>query len=446
MGFLSTLSAVLLIFTGCYFTFAFRAFYLRRPIRTLRMMPMSNGIKQMLLSLGGTVGVGNISGVAVAIMLGGAGAVFWMWVGAFFAMALKCAEITLGMFYRHGASHYIKQALGSVAATIFTLLLVADVITMGGMIQASAISEAVFTAYGISPLVSGVTISVLAATVFFFKIDLFRLSAYVVPIMSVGYTIASLSVIALFLNNIPNVLSSIFKSAFCFDSAIGGVLGFVFTPAFRQGMVKGLFSNEAGCGTAPLAHAASCEKSPAKQGLFGILEVFIDTLLMCTLTAFVILLTLGSDIDNHDGGVGVCVRAFKSLFGGASASILALFVFLFAFSAIVSFGYYGTQCLSFFNCSEKGKNLFLIVFCMALLAGAVATPTIVWSIADAVICVMLLINTTAVFIFRKSIIKAHYTHIGKYSHNASKTRSCSSGRMKKEIPMSDTEIKRGSTL
>lgn len=408
MGILSTLSAVLLIFAGGYFTFSFRAFYLRHPIKTLRMMPILSGSKQMLLSLGGTVGVGNISGVAVAIMIGGAGAVFWMWVGAFFAMALKYAEITLGMLDRKGAAHYIKEALGTLAAVLFTLLLIADCIMMGGMIQSSAISEAMYASFGVSPLVCGITVSLLAAAIFFFKVDLFRISAYVVPLMSVGYVLAALAVIVFYSEKIPDVISDIFVCAFRFDSAAGGILGFLFSPALRQGIVKGLFSNEAGCGTAPSAHASSTEKVPARQGLFGIFEVFADTVLMCTLTSFVILLTLGDDVSAlGGGGVGICARAFAALFGNAAPPILSLFVFLFAFSAVISFGYYGAQSLLSLRGGDKLYRAFLIVYCMSLFFGAVAAPLAVWTAADAVICMMLLINTTAVFILRRKVLGEH---------------------------------------
>lgn len=443
MNILQSLAAFMLLATGGYFTVRFRAFYILHPIKTLRSIPKS-GIKQMLLSLGGTVGVGNISGVAVAIMLGGAGAVFWMWVGAFFAMALKYAEITLGMVDKKGARHYIKNALGTLAAALFSVMLTVDVVLMGGMIQSSAIAEATYTAFGISPLVCGIIVSVLAAAVFFFKLDLFRLSTYIVPFMSVSYVTLSLTVLVVFAPRLPNAFAEIFRGVFNANSAVGGALGFMFTPAVRQGIVKGLFSNEAGCGTAPSAHAASSEKVPARQGLFGAIEVFVDTILMCTLTALVILVTLGENLSQiGGGGVGICVRAFETLLGDAAAPIVALFVFLFAFSAMVSFGYYGMQNFK----SVKMREAFLCMYCFSLLVGAVSTPLAVWSIADAVICIMLLINTASVFVSRSKVLELHcnfYTHIGKYSHSASNTASFCRGSTKKAIPMSETDMKRGS--
>lgn len=409
---LPLLAVGMLLFAGGYFTLRFRAFYLRHPLRTLCTMPLAGGAKEMLLSLGGTVGVGNISGVAVALMLGGAGAVLWMWVGALVSMALKYAEITLGMCTRRGdvggAAYYVKEAIGRVAAILFTLLMLIDCVTMGGMIQSSAIAEAAGNAFGMSSVACGIFVSATTAAVFFLGIDLFKLSAYVVPTMSIGYVLAALAVIFVHAGDIPAMLAKIFSEAVTPSAAAGGALGFLFSPALKQGIVKGLFSNEAGCGTAPSAHIASKEVVPAKQGLLGILEVFIDTVLMCSLTAFVILLTLGDSLDGiGGGGVTVCVRAFSTLLGNAAPPVLAVFIFLFAFATIVSFGYYGTKCLEYFHIERRGKDAFLILYCLSLFGGAVAAPTAVWSIADAVICMMLLLNTTAVFASRKQVLTAH---------------------------------------
>ncbi len=441
MNILLTLSAVMLLLSGSYFTLRFRAFYLVHPVKTVKAVP-KDGVKQMLLSLGGTVGVGNIAGVAVALSIGGSGAVFWMWIGAAVAMALKYAEITLGML--HGNTlYYIRKTLGGLAAALFAGLLIADALIMGGIIQAGAVSEILYSSYGVSRVVCGIFLSLLAAAVFFFKLDLFRLSSFVVPIMSIGYVVCAVAVILFHSGEIPQVLQDIFDNAFCTKSAVGGALGFLFTPAMRQGIVKGLFSNEAGCGTAPMAHSASEEKVPARQGLFGIFEVFVDTLLMCTLTAFAILLTG----NGNTGGVSACVNAFSSVFGAFSPMILSVSVFLFAFSAIISFGYYGTQCIGYFVPTAKGSNAFLLTHCISVFVGATIAPAIAWKSADFIVSVMLIINTTAVLMRRKEILTAHnsfYSQIGNLSHKASKTRAFSDGSTKNEIPISETEIKRGS--
>lgn len=401
MSLISTFAVLVLLFAGGYFTFCFKGFYFRHPIKTLRAMPLENGVKEMLLSLGGTVGVGNISGVAVAIMIGGSGAVLWMWVGAFFAMALKYAEITLGVAYRRDASHYIKKVFGGFAAALFSLLLIADCIMMGGIIQANAICEAMDSAFGITPVLCGILLCVLTAAILFFRVNLFSLSMYVVPFMSALYIVMALSVILYFADGIVYVFKDIFVSAFDISSASGGIVGILFTPAVRQGIVKGLFSNEAGCGTAPSAHAETKEKVPARQGLFGIFEVFVDTVLMCTITAFAILLALGKDPVGM-GGIDICLGAFERVLASYASPLLALCIFLFAFSAILSFGYYGISTVG-----EKFREPFILVFCLSLFAGSLLSPMKIWYAADTVISMMLIINTSAVFAHRKKVLFEH---------------------------------------
>ena len=437
MELLLSAASVVLLLVGAYFTCTFKAFYIFHPIKTLRAMPKS-GIKQMLLSLGGTVGVGNIAGVAVAMQLGGSGAVFWMWVGAVLAMALKYAEITLGMQNR-GSIGYIKKALGKGGAILFSLLLITDTVVMGGMIQSNAVSEAMLCSIKLSPLICGIILSMAVAAVFMFKADVFKLSSAVVPIMSIGYAVCAVYVIAVKADKLTFVFKDIFSNAFSSDAAHGGFIGFLFTPAMRQGIVKGLFSNEAGCGTAPMAHMNAKEKAPAKQGLFGIFEVFADTVIMCTLTALVLLLT-----DTKGDGINACMDAFASVLGNFAPYILAAAILLFAFSATVAFGYYGLQCLSHIG-KKKYSNLFIIIYCISVFLGALAAPLKAWETADVVVCLMLIINTMTVFALKKEVITLHsHSHIGKRAHSASKTKSFCSFGTKKDIPISESEIKRGS--
>lgn len=454
---LSVSAALLLLGAGLYFTLRFRAFYVRHPLRTLRAMPLESGAGQMLLSLGGTVGVGNISGVALGILYGGAGAVFWMWVGALLSMALKYAEIILAMATRKsgkkgffgGAPYYIKEAFGKAAAALFAALLIFDSAAMGGVIQSSAISEAAQSSFFIPPVAVGIVVSLLAAAVFFFRVNVFSLSAYIVPVMSVGYCLAALLILSANVASIPSVFSQIVRDAFRPAAGAFGLLGFLLSPALRQGIVKGLFSNEAGCGTATMSHVSSKETVPARQGLFGIFEVFCDTILMCTLTAFVILLTLGSDLSKiGGGGVLICALAFGRFFGAAAGGILSVFVFLFAFATIVSFGYYGVQSLAYFTDSAAAKKVYLIFYCLSLFIGAVAAPAAVWTVSDFLLCVMMLLNTAAVLICSKKVIAEHkrfYAHIGKYSQRASKMRTRSASGTKKEIPMSEKAVRNGLT-
>ena len=439
MDILLVISAGMLLLSGGYFTVKFKLFYLLHPIKTLTSFS-KDGVGQMLLSLGGTVGVGNIVGVSVAIALGGSGAVFWMWCGAAVAMALKYAEIILGML--HGNTlNSIKSAFGGKAAALFALLLVADAIVMGGIIQSSAVAQTMELSFGLSRVVCGVFFCLCVALVFFLKLDLFKLSAKVVPVMSIGYALAALWVVAANFDKIPSVVQSIFQNAFCTESATGGIFGFLFTPALRQGIVKGLFSNEAGCGTAPMAHAASKEKVPARQGLFGIFEVFADTLCMCTLTAFAILLTGGGNAY----GMRACINAFESVLGAFAAPLLSASVLLFAFCTVISLGYYGLQSILYLGGSESG--CFLTVYCISVFVGATLSPSLAWAIADAVVSIMLIVNTCAVLVLHREIIASHnlfYCQMGNASQRAFKMRSLCRAFSKKESPMSHSDIKRGS--
>ncbi len=451
--FLSIAAALLVLAAGAAFTVRFRAFYLLHPFRTLRAMPRG-GAGQMLLSLGGTVGVGNISGVAVALTLGGAGAVFWMWVGAFVTMALKYAEIILGMLHREtrggktigGAPYYIRDALGGGAAAFFAGLLVFDSVAVGGVIQSSAIAEAA-AGLGVEPLVTGLLLSLAAACIFFFGINLFGLSAVVVPVMAVGYIAASVAVIVSHAADLPAALASILDGAFRPAAATGGFVGFLLSPALRQGIVKGLFSNEAGCGTAAAAHAETKETVPARQGLFGIFEVFCDTVLLCTLTALAILTSLGDDLTAYGAaGVRLCTAAFATVFGDRAAPVMFAFVFLFAFATIVAYGYYGMASMRYFGDSRRARGIFLVFYCVAQLCGAVAAPAAVWTLSDTVICLLLFVNMAAVTVSAKEIFAAHdafYAQIGKYAQSASRMKSRCAASAKKESAISDSAMNSG---
>lgn len=445
--FLSIAAALLVLAAGAAFTARFRAFYLLHPLRTLRALPRG-GVRQMLLSLGGTVGVGNISGVAVALTLGGAGAVFWMWVGAFVTMSLKYAEIILGMLHREtrgdktvgGAPYYIRAALGRGAAALFAGLLVFDSVAVGGVIQSSAIAEAA-AGLGVEPLATGLALAIAAALIFFFGVDLFGLSAVVVPVMAVGYIAASLGVIVLHAASLPAAFGAIFAGAFRPAAASGGLVGFLLSPALRQGIVKGLFSNEAGCGTAAAAHAETKETVPARQGLFGILEVFCDTVLLCTLTALAILTSLGDDLAVYGAaGVRLCTAAFATVFGKGAPLLMFAFVFLFAFATIVAYGYYGMASLGYFTGGRGARGAFLVCYCLAQLCGAIAAPAAVWTLSDTVICLLLFVNMAAVTAGADEIFAAHdafYAQIGKYAQSASRMKSRISAAAKKESAISD---------
>ena len=321
-----------------------------------------------------------------------------------------------------------------------------DSVAVGGVIQSSAIAEAA-AGLGVEPLVTGLLLSLAAACIFFFGINLFGLSAVVVPVMAVGYIAASVAVIVFHAADLPAALASILDGAFRPAAATGGFVGFLLSPALRQGIVKGLFSNEAGCGTAAAAHAETKETVPARQGLFGIFEVFCDTVLLCTLTALAILTSLGDDLTAYGAaGVRLCTAAFATVFGDRAAPVMFAFVFLFAFATIVAYGYYGMASMRYFGDGRRARGIFLVFYCVAQLCGAVAAPAAVWTLSDTVICLLLFVNMAAVTVSAKEIFAAHdafYAQIGKYAQSASRMKSRCAASAKKESAISDSAMNSG---
>lgn len=273
----------------------------------------------MTVALAGTLGVGNIVGVASAITLGGAGAIFWMWVSALCAMALKYAEITLALRHRRraadgtmlgGAMYYIRDCVaagplgrrgGRVLGGFFALLCLANALTMGSVIQVRAVSSAFAAVAGVPTVVVGIAVAVLVLLALRRGVGgVAKLTERLIPLASAGYVLVSLLALFRLRGQLPAALASIFTSAFTPAGAAGGVTGFLLSRSIRYGTMRGLLSNEAGCGTAPAAHAESTAAHPAEQGIWGIVEVFVDTILLCTMTALVIL-AAGVDTAEPDG-------------------------------------------------------------------------------------------------------------------------------------------------
>ena len=300
---------LLLCVTGIFYTVKLRAFHILKPIfvfKGLRPQSPSEGAssaKAVTLALAGTLGVGNIVGVSSAIHLGGFGSVFWMWISALLAMILKYAEIVLAMRYRRlnadgsyigSAMRYIKAGLsalgleriGQAVSAVFAAAFLICSLTMGSMLQSSAVSEALNGVMGVPAIITGVVMSLLTLAICAKGTgSVMRLTDLLVPIMSLGYAVMSLAVIISNTSQLPHAFSLIVSSAFTPTAAVGGVGGFIFTKAVRYGVMRGLVSNEAGCGTAPTAHSIANCKIAARQGLWGIFEVFADTLILCTMTA-----------------------------------------------------------------------------------------------------------------------------------------------------------------
>ena len=380
-------------------------------------------VRALMLALAGTLGVGNIVGVSAAIALGGFGSIFWLWVSASFAMILKYAEVVLGMRHRcygedgkpyGGAPYYICDVfrmlgfsrLGMVLGGIFALLCAVNAVTMGGMIQANSVAEAVGEMSGVSPIIVG---GVLAIFAFFVmrkgSEGAMRVTEVLVPIMTVGYIVLSLAVLILRVDAIPAAFAVIFEEAFTPAAGVGGVGGFLLSRGVRYGTMRGLISNEAGCGTAPTAHATSEERYAAKQGMLGIVEVFVDTHILCTMTALVVIVGWGEIVARDGGFLQMTLSAYEVVLGRGAEIFMGIAVALFGFATILCWGHYGRESVRYFSRKRRGEKCFLICYLSAVMIGACAAAELVWGLADFAIGAMTLVNTLVLLLGMKEIIE-----------------------------------------
>ena len=410
-----TLVPIALFIYSLFFFIKLRARPMINPILIVKSVfkkKEGNGvspIKAVIFALAGTLGVGNILGVASAIALGGAGAVFWMWVSAFLAMILKYSEVVLAVLHRRtrncenygGAMYYMmdffaskkKSFVGIVYSLIFTALCLVNGFTMGSIIQSNAIAKSFETSANISALVVGVILAILSIIVFIFNgKKVFSLCEKLVPFVSALYITMCLIVIFKSYERVPSVFKEIFTDAFSISAISGGGLGFLVSNALRYGTIRGLFSNEAGCGTSPIAHATSNTNSPCEQGFLGIIEVFIDTILVCTLTALVILLNKESAFEFIQEPMLMVFSAFSVSLGDSSKTILSISVFLFAFATIICWGYYGKECLYFIQKDKKAERWYYCFYIITVFIGTFISLDVIWQLADFAVGVMTLMN------------------------------------------------------
>lgn len=359
-------------------------------------------LQAVTTALAATVGTGNIAGVAGAIALGGPGAVFWMWVSALFGMATKYAEVVLAIQFRQrnkkgdwvgGPMYYIINGLGEKwkwLAVLFSIFGALAAFGIGNMTQANTIAGSVvgvLNAAGSSSeqiirIVVGILVAIVVGLVVIGGVKrIGQVTEKLVPIMSVVYIIGALIVVFGNIGRIGEVFGMIFRGAFNPQAVVGGVAGVTIQAAMQRGVARGVFSNEAGLGSAPIAHAASSESNPVKQGLYGIFEVFMDTIVICTLTALTILMS-GIPITYGQGaGAELSMAAFASTLGGAGNIIVAIGVILFATSTIISWSLYGTRCCEFIL-GERAIRPYQIFFVLVIVVGTTLELSLVWDIAD----------------------------------------------------------------
>ena len=402
---------VMLIFTGIFFCIRLGFFHFLHPLRTLGALRFRKGAdgvssaKALMLALAGTLGVGNMVGVASAISLGGYGAVFWMWVSAILAMVVKYAEIVLAMLHRrfdvngapHGAAtYYIKdlfggRTVGRVIAFAFALLCILNAVSMGGMLQVSSAADAASGVMKIPPIAVGLTFAAIAFYALKRGTDgILSLTQTLVPLMSAVFIVISLAVICIRPDESVSAVTMIFKDAFCAKSAAGGVVGFLTSSALRYGTMRGILSNEAGCGTAPMAHATADCNEPARQGVWGIAEVFVDTVLLCTLSAIVIIVGGGCAPDGDY--MMMTVSSYVSVLGAWSGYVIAISVLLFALATVVCWGHYGMESVGYITRSKMVGCIFTFVYCVCIALGSVFTGEAIWECSDLAIGGMTIIN------------------------------------------------------
>ncbi len=381
-------------------------------------------------ALAATVGTGNIAGVAGAIAIGGPGAVFWMWVSAMLGMCTKFSEVILAVHFREkndkgelvgGPMYYIKNGLKKHwhwLAYLFSAFGVLTVFGTGNATQVNTITSAIDTTlYNMNiiadensstvstvNLIIGIVLAVVIALILIGGIKrIGQVAEKLVPFMALVYIILAIGVVLLNAKNVPAVFASIFKGAFNPASVTGGVIGSFFM-SMKKGVSRGIFSNEAGLGTGSIAHACADTRKPVKQGFFGIFEVFVDTIVICTLTALVILCSEVPVNYGSAAGAELTISGFTSTYGGWVSIFTAVAMCCFAFSTIIGWGLYGTRCIEFLFGSKANKP-FMVLYSLVAVVGATMDLGLMWGIAETFNGLMAIPNLIAVFLLSGVVVK-----------------------------------------
>ena len=396
-------------------------------------------------ALAATVGTGNIAGVTGAICVGGPGAVFWMWISALFGMMTKYAEVVLAIRYRErnakgdwvgGPMYYIKNGLGkgwNWLAVAFSLLGALAAFGIGNMTQVNTIAGTINTAidafggntaansvlvFGqnvpFSSIIIGSIVAFIVALVLFGGIKrIGSVAEKIVPVMALVYVLCCLAVIGTNIGSIGHVFAMIFKGAFNAEAALGGAFGITIMTTIQKGVGRGVFSNEAGLGSAPMAHAASSESDPVKQGLYGIFEVFMDTIVICSLTALTLLCGADGIVWGQNAGAEMIGAAFSTIFGAQIGSlILALALSLFALTTILSWSLYGSRCCEYIL-GANSVPIYQTLFVAVIVIGASLKLDLVWNIADTLNGFMAVPNLIAILGLSGVVIKLTKEHFSK---------------------------------
>jgi AGCS family alanine or glycine:cation symporter len=440
----------LLLGTGVWYTFSTGAVQLRKFPHMLAVTLGALFKKQkqskrgsltpfqaMTTALAATAGTGNIVGVATAIASGGPGALFWMWVSAFVGMATKYAEVVLAIKYREknatgewvgGAMYYITNGMGKkwrFMALLFSFFGALAALGIGNIAQINSIAgsvENVAVTFGLAGASAagtftwlrfgcGVIVALLVGAVMLGGLRrIGRLSETLVPLMAILYLLGALAVIVVNVDGVPEALISVVRGAFSVKAAAGGVFGYTFAQAFRYGVARGVFTNEAGMGSAPTAHAAADTNSPVRQGMFGIFEVFADTIVICSLTGLAILCSgaftgVGPSGEARLTGAPLTIAAFSTAMGSFASVFIALCVLLFAFATLLSWGLYGQRFFEYLTGSTRFTRVYQAVFLIVIVLGSYMNLELVWSVSDTLNGLMAIPNLIALLSLSGVVIR-----------------------------------------
>ncbi len=420
--------SALLLGAGCYFTLVTRGVQVLHPLETLKaVFGRGDGqgvspFEALATALAGSVGTGNIAGVASALAIGGPGAIFWMWVSAFLGMALKYAEVVTALRYRTtqnneptgGAMWCIRLGMGKrymPLAYAFCILGIFAALGVGNLVQINTIAAAVGGAVGrsgagLSLIVGGIVALAVAAICLGGLNGIARAASLLMPFMCALYTLAALAVILRNISHVPQAFCLIFDGAFNIRAAGGGALGFTFMQTLRCGVARGVFTHEAGMGSSPMAHSTA-ENSARRQGMLGVTEVFIDTMLLCTLTALVVL-TSGADVpwgDAEADGMAIVLDAMRTALGGMAGPFLAVSVTLFAFSSMLSWSFYGSRCAQFLLPKRRPKAFTAVFAALIPLFAPIAVGS-AWRIGELAAMLMALPNLYMLAVLAPGAVKA----------------------------------------
>jgi len=377
----------------------------------------------LMTSLAATIGTGNIAGVATAIFLGGPGALFWMWMTAFVGMATKYSEAVLAVHFREtdengnkvgGPMYYIKNGLSSRFAWLGTAFAIFGALAgfgIGNTIQANSVADVLSSNLGISPLMTGLVMAILVAMVLLGGIKRIAIVAgKLVPFMAISYVLAGLVILAMHASLLPAAFELIFTSAFTPIAATGGFAGAAVWAAIRFGVARGVFSNEAGLGSAPIAHAAAKTDSPVQQGTVAMIGTFIDTIIVCSITGLVIIVS--GAWTSGETGATLSSLAFESVLPGLGGIIVSFGLCIFAFTTILGWSIYGEKCVEYLF-GVRSITPFRILWIIAVPLGATANLSFIWLVADTLNALMALPNLIALLLLSPVVFKLTKDYFNK---------------------------------